>query len=317
MENVPTDSASHVHEKHARLCELTDGFTLSCRVDLTGAQDGEILYEAEGALRVVVRDAVKSPAPNDYDARFGNYLNFSLPDGSCPVLEALLPGPTGRVGIPFGALERIDGSHDLRIIWNGTYFTLDLDNQRDEDFPFEPLLWPRGETGKVLSRRVTDFVFSPHAPKGPVPQSGVSLKTGFHAMYWTPRGHNQWLGDVVTCTWDGRLHVFYLIDRRHHHSKGRRGGHWFEHLVTDDLVTWRELPTAVPMDVFTEYIGTGTPFRLGDKYCLAYGLHTTRHGTEEEIANLATVLVSDLGRMVVGDMLFVSGGAGVITVDDI
>ena len=39
--------------------------------------------------------------------------------------------------------------------------------------------------------------------------------------------------------------------------------------------------------------------------------------TEEEIANLAVVLVSDLGRMVVGDMLFVSGGAGVITVDDL
>jgi hypothetical protein len=38
------------------------------------------------------------------------------------------------------------------------------------------------------------------------------------------------------------------------------------------------------MDVNTEYIGTGTPFRLGDKYCLAYGLHTTRHCDEAEIA---------------------------------
>ena len=39
--------------------------------------------------------------------------------------------------------------------------------------------------------------------------------------------------------------------------------------------------------------------------------------TEDEVANLAVVLVSDLGRMVVGDMLFVTGGAGVITVDDV
>lgn len=39
--------------------------------------------------------------------------------------------------------------------------------------------------------------------------------------------------------------------------------------------------------------------------------------TEEEIANLAVVLVSDMGRMVVGDMLFVTGGAGVITIDDL
>lgn len=42
-----------------------------------------------------------------------------------------------------------------------------------------------------------------------------------------------------------------------------------------------------------------------------------RLATEEEIANLAVVLVSDLGRMVVGDMLFATGGCGTVTVDDI
>lgn len=41
-----------------------------------------------------------------------------------------------------------------------------------------------------------------------------------------------------------------------------------------------------------------------------------RLSAEEEIANLAVVLVSDLGRMVVGDMLFATGGCGVVTVDD-
>ena len=44
---------------------------------------------------------------------------------------------------------------------------------------------------------------------------------------------------------------------------------------------------------------------------------TGRLTTEEEISNLAVILVSDMGRMVVGDMLFASGGAGVITVDDL
>lgn len=39
--------------------------------------------------------------------------------------------------------------------------------------------------------------------------------------------------------------------------------------------------------------------------------------TPTEVANLATVLVSDLGRSVVGDILCVSGGAGVITFDDV
>ncbi|MBP5674794.1 SDR family oxidoreductase [Candidatus Saccharibacteria bacterium] len=41
-----------------------------------------------------------------------------------------------------------------------------------------------------------------------------------------------------------------------------------------------------------------------------------RYAMPEEIANLATILVSDMGRMIVGDTLYASGGAGVITFDD-
>ena len=282
------------------LKELPGGFTLSCRVNLDAAAGGEALYEAEGALRIVVRDATADPAPGEYDERCGNYLNFQLPDGSCPVLEALLPGPAGRIGIPLGALECPGGEHDLRIVHNGTYFTIDLDGRRDEDFPIAPLLWPRDDPGLALSPRLSDVRFAIDAPKGPVPRMDAALASGFHAMYWTPRGHNQWLGDVVTTVWDGALHLFYLVDRRHHNSKGGRGGHWFEHLVSDDLARWRELPAAVTMDVATEYIGTGTPFRMDGKYCLAYGLHTTRHAPPEELARQGlpiggTYAVSDDG----------------------
>ena len=42
-----------------------------------------------------------------------------------------------------------------------------------------------------------------------------------------------------------------------------------------------------------------------------------RMATVEEIANLAVILVSPLARMVVGDILYASGGAGVITFDDV
>ena len=282
------------------LKELPGGFTLSCRVNLDAVAGGEALYEAEGALRIVVRDATADPAPGEYDERCGNYLNFPLPDGSCPVLEALLPGPAGRIGIPLGALECPGGEHDLRIVHNGTYFTIDLDGRRDEDFPIAPLLWPRDDPGLALSPRLSDVRFAIDAPKGPVPRMDAALASGFHAMYWTPRGHNQWLGDVVTTVWDGALHLFYLVDRRHHNSKGGRGGPWFEHLVSDDLARWRELPAAVTMDVATEYIGTGTPFRMDGKYCLAYGLHTTRHAPPEELARQGlpiggTYAVSDDG----------------------
>lgn len=38
--------------------------------------------------------------------------------------------------------------------------------------------------------------------------------------------------------------------------------------------------------------------------------------TKEEVANMATILVSSLGRMIVGDILYITGGGGVVTLDD-
>jgi len=264
------------------LREAKDGFVLTFDVDLGDSAPEGILYEAEGALKVCVRDAKTHPAPGNYDEINGNCYNYGLPDGSCPVIEALLPGPTGRLGIPLGALRRPVGNHRVKVVFNGVYFTLDVDERRDEDFPYVPLMWPEGDKGEAISPCVSNLSVAFDAPKGPVARVD-GLQKDFCAMYWNPADHNRWLGDVVTTTWDGKLHVFYLADRRHHNSKGGRGGHWFEHIVTEDLVRWQELPTAVPMDENWEYIGTGTPFRMNGKYCLAYGLHTTRHGTEQQV----------------------------------
>ena len=36
----------------------------------------------------------------------------------------------------------------------------------------------------------------------------------------------------------------------------------------------------------------------------------------EEIANIALFLVSDMGRMIVGDIVYMTGGAGLLTFDD-
>lgn len=42
-----------------------------------------------------------------------------------------------------------------------------------------------------------------------------------------------------------------------------------------------------------------------------------RYALPEEIANMAVVLVSPMGRTIVGDMIYMTGGAGVVTYDDI
>lgn len=42
-----------------------------------------------------------------------------------------------------------------------------------------------------------------------------------------------------------------------------------------------------------------------------------RYALPEEIANMAVILASPMGRLIVGDIIYMTGGAGVITYDDI
>ncbi|MCD8303916.1 MAG: SDR family oxidoreductase [Prevotellaceae bacterium] len=43
---------------------------------------------------------------------------------------------------------------------------------------------------------------------------------------------------------------------------------------------------------------------------------TGRYALPEEIANMAVLLVSDMGRMIVGDIVYMTGGTGLICLDD-
>ena len=114
-------------------------------------------------------------------------------------------------------------------------------------------------------------------------------------QYWTPDGHDAWVGDVAPGFFGGRLHVFYLFDRRHHGSKGGAGGHAFAHLSTPDLVHWDEHPVAVPVEQWWETVGTGTPFVHEGRLCLAYGLHTERLSKDPGLPAGATYAVSEDG----------------------
>lgn len=43
---------------------------------------------------------------------------------------------------------------------------------------------------------------------------------------------------------------------------------------------------------------------------------TKRYIAPEEVGNIATILVSDIGKMIIGDTIYITGGAGIITYDD-
>ena len=42
-----------------------------------------------------------------------------------------------------------------------------------------------------------------------------------------------------------------------------------------------------------------------------------RFSLPEEVANLSVILVSEMGRTVVGDIVYATGGCGVLTLDDV
>ena len=263
---------------------VKSGFTIRCQVDFSNVTAYEPLYEVGPVrtgftpVRLAFRIAGRTKGLEQYDNRLGNYLNFPLPDGSCPVIEATLCARGGRVGIPLGALARPDGVHEVTLNFSPPHWTICVDGVQDDDMPPAPdavagLLDAKERT---LSPRVKKAEFTSPARPDALPQMPDSRRITRSIQYWTPDDPNAWVGDVAPGLWRGRLHVFYLFDRRHHGSGGGTGRHYFAHLSTADLVKWDEHPHAVPIEEWWETLGTGTPFVKDGKLHLAYGLHTSR-----------------------------------------
>lgn len=102
-------------------------------------------------------------------------------------------------------------------------------------------------------------------------------ETDIPADFYTPHGFNTSVGDVMTFFHDGVYHLIYLIDRRHHGSRGGKGAHYLAHLTTRDLITWEEQEPIAEIERPYETFGTGTMFFHGGKYYMSFGLHTSRH----------------------------------------
>lgn len=251
------------------------GWTATFTFSADGLSSGCTLVDIPGVVRVAFRFAGTDHSLDELDNRFGNYLNFKTADGRCPVVEATIPGAS-TIGVPLGALKRPDGTHKVTIRRGAdAQWFMTVDEGYDEDgLRAKEIAWPKEASAAVCSDRVKDFaVVSPAVPRLVEPDARPIERP---IQFWTPPGHNTWVGDVVVGVFKNRFHVFYLIDRRHHASKGGAGGHYFAHISSGDLVHWVEHPTAVGLDAWWQTLGTGTPFAWDGKLCLAYGLHTTR-----------------------------------------
>lgn len=264
--NAPSDSSS---------------FTIKLVVALGQYLSSDRLLRIPGVLEVT---AFKQD-PADRAAQ--NYPAYPMPNGSVPVFQAALrlhPLENSTetevrdmpIGIPLGMLTESTGQHEIVLHFSGVRWSLYVDGElRDNDFALGYPKWPVQPSWDIDPNLVSKAeLFFP----GLKPEK-TTIKTPRIArdiQYWTPPGHNTWVGDVATFYHKGRYHLFYLFDRRGHASKFGRGGHYFEHLSTADFLTWTEHEAATPIENQWETFGTGTPFINNGNLCISYGLHTTR-----------------------------------------
>ncbi len=256
-----------------------ESFSIKMSVNLKSFSKEEKLLEIPGMLSIKLRQA----DPTDRSRQ--NYPASLLPDGSLPVLEASLslhsPGinifsRSLTIGFPLAVLKNPWGKHEVVVHFTKSHWTIYVDDElMDNDFVIGYPHWWHRRGWNINPALVTDA--SLYLPGMAVKRDDSrNIDKMPSLQYWTPRGHNAWVGDVATIFHNGRYHVFYLYDRRHHDSKLGVGGHYFEHFSTKDFITWTEHEAATPIEEQWETFGTGVPFVHKGKLHLSYGLHTSR-----------------------------------------
>jgi len=282
----PWHSTLDIHNSQEVFSAPSDAkssFSVQFTIDLKQFLGEKTILDIPNILTVQLRQH----DPNDRQRQ--NYPSYKMADGSVPVLESTITlhcseHPDWKkmtIGIPLAILNKPLGKHELLLNFTGARWTMYVDEKLlDNDFPFGYPNWEASNTWKWDPEYVKKAMIS--FPAIRLEKQTTNKTISSPIQYWTPAGHNSWVGDVATLFYKGRYHLFYLYDRRHHGSKFGCGGHYFEHLSTTDFKTWTEHEAATPLEEQWETIGTGVPFVSQDKLCISYGLHTTRMYPEEK-----------------------------------
>ena len=104
-------------------------------------------------------------------------------------------------------------------------------------------------------------------------------------QYSRPRGWDTNAGDAMPFYHDGTFHLFFLFDRRQHHSKWGLGAHQWAHISSTDLVHWKHYPIALPIDHEWEgSICTGSIFFHDGLYYAHYATRMPDHSERLGVA---------------------------------
>ena len=250
---------------------------------------------------------------NEWDTVRQNYASYRDADGRCDVLEATVSlrshipvWSSMRIGVPVARIGR-GRTYEIAVRFNGNSLALFVDGVLvDEDYPVgkipsSPNLKAAGagfdgevEHLEIIPRALSDAEIVEIAGGNAVVSRRELEILGperTRVQYWTPRGHNQWVGDVMFGDMDsfdpGRLHLYYLTNRRHGSSKFSQGGDFVAQMSSTDLLHWEQHPVSVQLDEWNS-LGTGRPVVHDGKLLLIYGMHTTRIFPEDSTATVKT-----------------------------
>ncbi len=210
-----------------------------------------------------------------------NYGAYRSGDGSCLVLEAELriagEDTPYCVGFPLVLAGDDKVEHEFAVMFDGVRLQILCDGTvMDRDFPWG-MPYSSGVPAdcRVISQAVKHCRMSNDLSCMAVSEREILRDVPI--QFYTPYGFNTWLGDVVVIRYQGRFHLFYLYDRRHHGSRRNRGAHEFWHLSSADLKDWVDHGPVFELDAQWQTVGTGNAFIWEDKLHLSFGWHTARH----------------------------------------
>lgn len=234
-------------------------------------------------------------------------LSFSYVDQTpIPILRVQITTTSHEqplsLGVPLGILKT-DQKHDFLLRYLGYRVDLFCDGVLlDQEWPMgnlqfasdsytatfhEPFERPELRMG-LLSDDGVDALYGGKAAVGERANRMLGPEPT-EAQYMKPRGWDTNAGDAMPFYHDGTFHLFYLIDRRHHHSKWGLGAHQWAHISSTDLIHWTSYPIALPItEQWEGSICTGSVFYDKGTY---YAFYATRMPDRKE--RLAMALSKD------------------------
>lgn len=266
-----------------------DGFVLKIGLKDVPKSDNELL-NIEGCIRLTQRVLT----PED-EAKFKTgvergecYFQKTDRNGNAPVVEVEIcfDNPEhpewDKMKLGVNVLQYDITKADLYIVYDGVNFRLVYEGRVvNNNLPFGELSEPKKGEVYVNDEILKGLEFAKNPQDAEFFRDTEILDKKLN--YYTPYGHNTFIGDVVNFYHDGTYHMLYMPDRHHHGNRWGGGGHRFEHMITKDFVNWEDVGPIWDVTEQWQSTGTGTMFFHKGKYYVAYGMHSSRTLPEDKL----------------------------------